>query len=154
MTKLYVQLLALLLTFGFATGAVAYDKQKAAYHINYDDAKRQTGALRNIQNHINAVGASNIDLRVVMHGNGLSLLLLPEELKNTKMNKGNATDKMQATIANLKSQGVKFSVCANTLKGKKIDLDQLYDAEKADVVPSGVAEIAHLQSQGFAYMRP
>jgi len=154
MKKLYVQLLALLLTFGFATGAVAYDKQKAAYHINYDDAKRQTGALRNIQNHINAVGASNIDLRVVMHGNGLSLLLLPEELKNTKMNKGNATDKMQATIANLKSQGVKFSVCANTLKGKKIDLDQLYDAEKADVVPSGVAEIAHLQSQGFAYMRP
>jgi intracellular sulfur oxidation DsrE/DsrF family protein len=154
MKKLYVQLLALLLTFGFATGAVAYDKQKAAYHINYDDAKRQTGALRNIQNHINAVGASNIDLRVVMHGNGLSLLLLPEELKNTKMNKGNATDKMQATIANLKSQGVKFSVCANTLKGKKINLDQLYDAEKADVVPSGVAEIAHLQSQGFAYMRP
>ena len=146
--------MALLLTFGFATGAVAYDKQKAAYHINYDDAKRQTGALRNIQNHINAVGASNIDLRVVMHGNGLSLLLLPEELKNTKMNKGNATDKMQATIANLKSQGVKFSVCANTLKGKKINLDQLYDAEKADVVPSGVAEIAHLQSQGFAYMRP
>ena len=61
---------------------------------------------------------------------------------------------MQATIANLKSQGVKFSVCANTLKGRKVSLDQLYDAEKADVVPSGVAEIAHLQSQGFAYMRP
>jgi len=61
---------------------------------------------------------------------------------------------MQATIANLKSQGVKFSVCANTLKGRKVSLDQLYDAEKADIVPSGVAEIAHLQSQGFAYMRP
>ena len=45
MKKLYVQLLALLLTFGFATGAAAYDKQKAAYHVNYYDAKRQTGAL-------------------------------------------------------------------------------------------------------------
>ena len=70
------------------------------------------------------------------------------------MKGGNANDKMQATIANLKSQGVKFSVCANTLKGRKVSLDQLYDAEKADIVPSGVAEIAHLQSQGFAYMRP
>ena len=131
-----------------------YGKQKAAYHVNYYDAKRQTGALRNIQNHINAVGAENIDVRVVMHGNGLSLLLYPEEVKNTKMKGGNANDKMQATIANLKSQGVKFSVCANTLKGRKVSLDQLYDAEKADIVPSGVAEIAHLQSQGFAYMRP
>jgi intracellular sulfur oxidation DsrE/DsrF family protein len=154
MKKLYIQLLALLLTFGFATGAAAYDKQKAAYHVNYYDAKRQTGALRNIQNHINAVGAENIDVRVVMHGNGLSLLLYPEEVKSTKMKGGNANDKMQATIANLKSQGVKFSVCANTLKGRKVSLDQLYDAEKADIVPSGVAEIAHLQSQGFAYMRP
>jgi len=89
-----------------------------------------------------------------MHGNGLSLLLYPEEVKNTKMKGGNANDKMQATIANLKSQGVKFSVCANTLKGRKVSLDQLYDSEKADIVPSGVAEIAHLQSQGFAYMRP
>jgi intracellular sulfur oxidation DsrE/DsrF family protein len=80
--------------------------------------------------------------------------LYPEEVKNTKMKGGNANDKMQATIANLKSQGVKFSVCANTLKGRKVSLDQLYDAEKADIVPSGVAEIAHLQSQGFAYMRP
>ena len=70
------------------------------------------------------------------------------------MKGGNANDKMQATIANLKSQGVKFSVCANTLKGRKVSLDQLYDAEKADIVPSGVAEIAHLQSQGYAYMRP
>jgi intracellular sulfur oxidation DsrE/DsrF family protein len=67
---------------------------------------------------------------------------------------GNATDKQQATIANLKKQNVTFKVCANTLKGKKIDLDQLYDAESTDIVPSGVAEIAALQSQGFAYLRP
>ena len=45
-----------------------YGKQKVVYHVNYDDPKKQKGAMRNIQNHINAVGAENMDLRVVMHG--------------------------------------------------------------------------------------
>ncbi|MCK4834711.1 MAG: hypothetical protein KAT12_08025, partial [Gammaproteobacteria bacterium] len=42
-----------------------YGKQKVVYHINYDNPKKQAGALRNIQNHINAVGAENLDLKVV-----------------------------------------------------------------------------------------
>ena len=32
----------------------SYGKQKVVYHINYDNPKAQTGALRNIQNHIAA----------------------------------------------------------------------------------------------------
>ncbi|MGI9388009.1 MAG: DsrE family protein, partial [Methyloligellaceae bacterium] len=55
-----------------AGGALAggYGKQKVVYHINYDHAKAQAGALRNIQNHINAVGKENLDLKVVLHGKG------------------------------------------------------------------------------------
>jgi len=142
-------------THNWNDGSSVYGKQKVAYHINYDNAKRQGGALRNAQNHINAVGAENLDLRVIMHGKGLSMLLLPEEAAHTKLPQGNATDKQQAAIENLKKQGVTFKVCANTLKGKKIDIDQLYDAEAAsDVVPSGVAELAKLQAKGFSYLRP
>ncbi len=137
-----------------SVNAGEYGYQKIAYHVNYDAAKRQGGALRNIQNHINAVGKDNMDLRVVMHGKGLSMLLLPEEAGDTKLPKGNATDALSAKIASLKSQGVTFKVCANTLKGKKIKLEQLYDAEKSDIVPSGVAELAHLQANGFTYIRP
>ena len=150
--------LALTVGLGFAaTGMAAgheYGKQKVAYHVNYYDAKRQTGALRNIQNHINAVGAENLDLRVVMHGNGVSLLLEPDQVENTKMKAGNADDNMTARISNLKDQGVTFKICANTLKGRKIELDYLFDASEDDIVPSGVAEIAHLQAEGFAYLRP
>ncbi len=47
-------------------------RQKVVYHINYDDPKLQTAALRNVQNHINAVGAENLDIKVVLHGNGLA----------------------------------------------------------------------------------
>lgn len=154
--KIVTGLMALGMVLGMSSSVNAggYGTQSVTYHVNYDNAKRQTGALRNTQNHINAVGAKNLDLRVVMHGKGLSMLLLPEEASSTKLPIGNATNKQQASIANLKKQGVTFKVCANTLKGKKIDIDQLYDAEKTDIVPSGVAEIAHLQSKGFAYLRP
>jgi intracellular sulfur oxidation DsrE/DsrF family protein len=62
-----------------------------------------------------SVGAGNIDLKVVLHGDGLSLLLYPDALKETKMKEANATDEMQARIAGLKQQGVQFDVCANTL---------------------------------------
>lgn len=145
-----------------STGTVAkdggakngYDKQKVVYHINYDNPKRQGGALRNIQNHINALGKENLDLKVVMHGKGLTLILDPQEAAATKLKKGNATPGMIAKIDGLKDQGVGFQVCANTLRGKKISLDMLHDADKADVVPSGVAELAHLQAAGYQYIKP
>lgn len=132
-----------------------YGKQKAVYHINYDNPQAQAGALRNIQNHINAVGAENIDLKVVMHGKGLSLLLEPDAAGNTKLELGNATDIVQAKIAGLKDQGVAFQVCGNTLKGRQIDFEaDLYDVDEADIVPSGVAELSRLQGMGYSYIKP
>jgi intracellular sulfur oxidation DsrE/DsrF family protein len=146
--------LALLFTGSIIAGE-RYGKQKVVYHINYDDPKTQAGALRNIQNHINAVGAENLDLKVVMHGKGLSLLLTPDAVENTKLKHGNATDEMQARIAGLKDHGVGFQVCANTLKGKKIDAgNDLYDVDEADIVPSGVAELSRLQALGYTYIKP
>ena len=133
-----------------------YGKQKVVYHINYDNPKKQAGALRNIQNHINAVGAENLDLKVVLHGNGLALLVEPEALKRVpKFKFANANDQMTAKIDGLKNQGVAFNVCANTVRGRKVDLNNdLYSVEQGDVVPSGVAELAKLQQQGYMYIKP
>ncbi|MFK7844628.1 MAG: DsrE family protein [Rhodothermales bacterium] len=156
-SKLALALLACisLLVGGIAVAGVGYNKQKVVYHINYDDPKAQAGALRNIQNHINAVGEENLELKVVMHGKGLSLLLTPDQLENTKLKLGNATDEMQTKITGLKNQGVDFQVCANTLKGKKINYeDDLFDVDEADIVPSGVAEVAKLQTEGYSYIKP
>lgn len=144
-----------LTSFGMNLAFADTAKQQVVYHINGDDPNSQAGALRNIQNHINAVGKDNLELRVVLHGNGLSLLVYPEALKNTKLNQANATEEMQARISGLKNQGVSFKVCANTLKGKKINPESdIYDFSESDVVPSGVAELAILQGQGFAYVKP
>ena len=141
---------------GHVVAEPGYAKQKVVYHINGQNPKQQTGALRNIQNHINAVGKENLDLRVVMHGNGVSMVLLPEALEQTRgFKNANAGPQQQAAIDNLKLQGVGFKICANTLKGRNVNAEEhLYDFEQADIVPSGVAELAHLQAQGFTYIKP
>jgi intracellular sulfur oxidation DsrE/DsrF family protein len=133
-----------------------YGKQKVVYHINYDNPKKQAGALRNIQNHINAVGAENLELKVVLHGNGLALLLEPESLPQlTKFKHANANESMTAKIDSLKNQGVDFNVCANTVKGRKVNLENdLYNVDEKDIVPSGVAEVAYLQAKGYSYVKP
>lgn len=54
-----------------------YGMQKVVYHINYnggEEDRAYRGALRNMQNHINAVGAENMEIKLVLHGNGLGLL--------------------------------------------------------------------------------
>jgi intracellular sulfur oxidation DsrE/DsrF family protein len=157
----FVQFLALLISLSFfaSSNSLAdngYGKQKVVYHINYDTPKKQAGALRNIQNHINAVGADNMDIKVVLHGNGLALLLEPDSLSKLKKFKhANADEKMTAKIDGLKDQGVDFNVCANTVKGRKVDMDtDLYNVEQSDVVPSGVAELSKLQQLGYTYIKP
>jgi intracellular sulfur oxidation DsrE/DsrF family protein len=141
---------------GDALAGEQYGKQKVVYHVNYDNPKLQQAALRNIQNHINAVGEENLEIRVVLHGNGLSMLLYPDSLaKLPKFKQANATEEMTARIDSLKSQGVNFNVCANTVKGRNVDLaSDSYDVDAADVVPSGVAELSYLQLQGFTYIKP
>lgn len=152
MTRLIGVLAAALLLFGGA--ALAADKQKVVYHINGADAQQQKAALGNIANHINAVNSDALDVKVVLHGDGVSLLLFPDQQSKTRMNAANATEEMQVKVAGLKQQGVQFQVCANTLKGRQIPMDALYDVSEADVVPSGVAQLGILQAQGYSYIKP
>ncbi len=147
MKKVIAIAIAAMVTFGFsATSATAggYKSQKVVYHLNYDNPKRQKGMLRNINNHIKAVGAKKLDLRVVMHGKGYTML----KFANNDL-------QLQNTIIKLKDKGVKFQLCANTIRGKKLDIKKLFGYNPdTDMVPSGVAEIAKLQQKGFAYIRP
>lgn len=124
-----------------------YGEQKVVYHFNGNGGegnRAYKGGLRNLQNHINAVGAEHLEAAVVMHGNGLGVL--SEAL---------ADKDLQAQVSGLKGQGVKFLVCANTLKGRDIDHEKdLYDVWDTDIVPSGVAELSRLQQMGYTYVKP
>jgi intracellular sulfur oxidation DsrE/DsrF family protein len=149
--RLFVAAMSAALLLGLSVWQVnageRYGKQKVVYHINYnggENDKAYRGAMRNIQNHINAVGADNMDIKVVLHGNGLSLL------KSAKTN-----DKLQMAVTSLKSQNVGFNVCNNTLVGRKIDYNNdLFEVFEDDIVPSGVAELSRLQQMGYTYIKP
>ncbi len=145
MKKLFTLVSATLLAlFTVSAMAAGYAKQKVVYHINYNDEKQLNGALGNIRNHIKAVGKENLDVKVVLHGNGLHLLKV-----------ANTNPDMQQKVVNLKNANVKFQVCNNTLVGRKINYkNDLYDVHEADIVPSGVAELAALQQQGYVYIKP
>jgi uncharacterized protein len=119
-------------------------KQKVVYHINYNDEAQLKAALGNVKNHVNAVGQDNIEVIVVMHGNGVDLL----KIANTNLD-------MQQKVIDLKKDGVAFEVCNNTLVKKKINYkNDLFDVSQKDIVPSGVAELAILQQKGYAYIKP
>jgi intracellular sulfur oxidation DsrE/DsrF family protein len=115
---------------------------KAVYHLTngIDEAQRGMG---NIRNHLAADPSAKIV--VVTNGNGIEFLL-----DGAKDRNGNPFD---ATVQDLKSKGVDFRVCNNTLVTRKIDKSKVIP--EATIVPSGVAEAATLQArEGYVYIRP
>ena len=147
LTGLLATVMLALGTMGALAQDDRYGEQKVAYHINGNGGENDAayiGALRNVQNHINAVGAENLTVAVVMHGNGVNMLA-----------NALANDTLQTAVSSLKGQGVTFVVCNNTLVGRDINWEtDLYDVWEEDIVPSGVAELSHLQQQGYTYVKP
>jgi uncharacterized protein len=124
-----------------------FGEQKVVYHINYDGGDGGDGyrpAMTNIQNHIDAVGAENLEVLVVLHGDGLGLLR--DAMDNQAL---------QMDVTSLKTQNVAFRICQITLDRREISFeDDLFEVWEEDIVPSGVAEVARLQQMGYAYIKP
>ena len=119
-----------------------YKQQKVVYHMN--DINWGYRGLRNMKNHLNALGDKNLDAVMVFHSSGGFILV-----DGKKDKKGHQFgDQIQA----LANRGVKFALCANTVRGKKIPKDKIN--LHAEIVPSGVAEVAELQYKGYVYVKP
>lgn len=123
-----------------------FKDQKVVYHNNgrgKDSGEYFKGLMKNLDNHVDAVGKDHIEIRVVSHGDGLVMFQSAKDQKEL-------ADKIDA----LRQQGVKFLICRNTLTERKIDWKTLYGVTEADIVPSGIAELARLQQQSFLYVHP
>ena len=122
-----------------------YADQKVVYHNDGgpDGAAYFKRLLGNLRNHVETVGKTHVEIRVVSHGDGVGLF------------QSAASDReLAARIDALKGMGVRFLVCGHTLRERKIDRGTLYGVTEDDVVPSGAAELARLQGMGFAYIHP
>jgi intracellular sulfur oxidation DsrE/DsrF family protein len=125
-----------------------YPTQKVVYQVTDGESWLNRGysvrVVGTAGNHIKALGAKNIDLRMVLTGDGVKLL-----------QSARGDQALRKKIDDLKSQGVKILVCRNTLINQGIDPDNdLYDVKPDDIVLAGVAEVTALQQQGFVYIRP
>jgi len=134
---------------GCATGGAdrapaknGYKAQKVVYHMN--DINWGYRGLRNMKNHLNALGDKNLKAVMVFHSSGGFIVV--DGKKDKKGHKFG--DQIQA----LANRGVKFALCANTVRGKKIPKDKIN--LHAEIVPSGVAEVAELQYKGYVYVKP
>ena len=153
LTKAGILALAAVVGLGLSTAQAGtanngYDKQKVVYHIN--DIHKATGALRNVKNHLNALGDKNVEIIVVTHSSGAFALV--DGAMGKKNKKTGKVYNFSDTIAGLANRGVKFQICANTIRGKKINKNKIN--EHAEIIPSGVAQVAHLQQKGYLYVKP
>lgn len=115
--------------------------ERVVYHLN--DSREAAAALRNLSNHLEA--SPDARIVVVAHNAGVEFLL------------DGASDAdgrpFRAAVGELKVRGVDFRVCGNTLTRRGIDPLKLIP--EATLVPSGVAEIARLQTrEGYRYVKP
>lgn len=136
----------MLLAFALCAGLVQAQDAKApvrvVYHFSEGTAQASRG-LEYIRNHLEA--DPNAQIIVVAHALGVDFLM-----KGAKTAKGNP---FQDQIEALDLAGVKFRVCEITLRERNLRHDQFLPI--VQFVPSGVAEIARLQSrEGFAYLKP
>lgn len=107
-----------------------------------DDRAYFDRLLHNIDAHIAATGGK-VEIRVVSFSSGVKLFQL------TKTDPA-----LAASLDSLRTKGVRFLICRNSLKAMGLRPADLYGVKDEDVVPSGVAELARLQGLGFVYVHP
>ena len=114
---------------------------KTVIQVSTDDPQTQRIALNNAANLQKQFGMDHVRVEIVAYGPGLGLLTEQSKL----------SDRVESLIR----QNVRFSACQNTMeaiKRKTGTMPVLLDG--VEVVPSGVARIATLESQGYSYIRP
>jgi intracellular sulfur oxidation DsrE/DsrF family protein len=115
---------------------------RVVYHLDTGD-KGTTTALHQIRNQLTADSTA----RIVVVAIGESV---PFMTRNSKTAGGYPYALM---VEDLQQSGVVFEACGNTMATLKIQAGQLDDG--IVVVPSGMAELARLQSrEGYAYIKP
>ena len=122
-----------------ASGALA--QEKVVYHFDSGVAQATAG-LRNIYNHLEVDPKAKIV--AVAHADGVDFLM-----EGAKDRLG----PLDARVQDLMGRGVRFQVCEITMRVRKLKREQFILG--VEFVPSGVAQITHLQQkEGYAYLKP
>lgn len=122
-----------------ASGREGTARRRVAYHLA--DFEKAGFVLGNIRNHYDATGG-NVDIVLVVHGPALAAFRTE-----------GASAALAGRFSGLARDGLSPVACANTMRGMGIALADLFDGFAA-AEEGGVARLAELQAQGYAYLRP
>ncbi len=130
---------------------------KVVYHADFADPRRYSAMLTSINNMVTHYQNELIDydVRIVFISHGIRFLT-DDKLDNTPF-KSDVTleehrDNLHGRLSALNAvQGVKLELCDITRSQIGLPEDKLYKDVK--LVHSGVARLAELQHQGFAYIK-
>lgn len=123
-------------------------KHRIVYHFNGSDdgnhVKKATAVLGNIQNHVNGVGGwKNVeDVVLVTHGEGIVPFI-----------EKNMDPELRKRFDILTVSGMKLGVCGNTLKAKKLGIEEFRDGS-VRLDQGGVTALMEYQEKGYSYIRP
>jgi intracellular sulfur oxidation DsrE/DsrF family protein len=109
---------------------------KIVFQLSSDDTLVHKALVRQLNNVLNA--APNAKIEVVCHGPGINFLVSGKTV---------VLDKIQL----LRTKGVAFEACENTLKEKNISKDKII--AEAGFVQSALIEIVTRQEEGWSYIK-
>lgn len=136
----FASLFAILLVAAVAA-AQPGPRLKILFHVDSPDSARLEMALHNIQSAEMHSGKGNIRMVVVVNGPAVKFLLKKKAGKITE-----EIDKLAATGE------VEFHVCGTSLKAFGYRASDVLSSCR--VVPAGVVDIAKLEEEGYAYIKP
>lgn len=142
----------------FGSQALAADEgAKVVYHVDFKDPTRYSATLTSINNILNYYDSELMEpeVHLVFVGYGLRFTT-DDHLKDTPYKAGEPLLERRAELkgrlsALMNVRGVKVHLCDKTRDEVGLPQSKVY--EGIGFAPSGVAKIAMLQSEGFAYLK-
>ena len=134
--KKLIPFLILFFTLTISTFYAQGKDHKVVFQFTLADSMQQkafSNQLKNLRKHW-----PDAQIEVVAYNQGIDFLMT----KRTRHHD---------IIAELKSTGVRFVVCQNTMNQRNIKADELIP--EAEIVPAGIAEIVEKQEQGWSYIK-
>jgi len=134
-----LKLTLLVMLFAWSQQSNAQEKEhKVVFQFtNANDTLQQKSFVKQLENLTEYWPTAQVE--VVLYSFGLELLML-----------GN--NKFSSRLTELHKKGVRFVICENSIKSRKLNKD-VFIKELVGYVPAGVAEIVEKQEQGWSYIK-
>jgi len=147
----------LVLALSMVAPAQADDTQRVVYHVDFADPTRYSATLTSINNLINDAEQTLLpwDVHLVLVGYGIRFAT-DDPLEGTPYAADEALEERRAELKGrlqtlIEIRDVKVHLCDFTRQEINLSKDKLY--EGIGLVNSGVAKIADLQRDGYAYLK-